>query len=60
MTQKIVHKLYFLFVFLEHLTSRSLAFGIMDNGQQVERGDVILYTNSCNSLEINISREALS
>jgi hypothetical protein len=41
------------------LTPRSLAFWIMDDGQQVKRGGVTLCTDSFTSSEINIIREAL-
>lgn len=34
----------------EHLTDRSLAFWIMDDGQQVKRGGVTLCTDSFNSI----------
>jgi hypothetical protein len=44
----------------DHLTPRSLAFWIMDDGQQVERGGVTLCTDSFKSSEISILREALS
>lgn len=43
----------------DHLTSRSLAFWIMDDGQQVKRGGVTLCTDSFNSNEISILRDAL-
>src|SRR5919198_293578 len=43
----------------DHLTARSLAFWIMDDGQQVKRGGLTLCTDSYNSNEINILREAL-
>lgn len=43
----------------EHLTPRSLAFWIMDDGQQVKRGGVTLCTDSFKSEEIEILREAL-
>jgi hypothetical protein len=43
----------------DHLTLRSLAFWIMDDGQQVKRGGVTLCTDSFNSEEVNILREAL-
>ena len=43
----------------EVLTPRGLAFWIMDDGQQVKRGGVTLCTDSYNSEEINILREAL-
>src|SRR6266540_275014 len=43
----------------DHLTPRSLAFWIMDDGQQVKRGGLTLCTDSYNSNEINILREAL-
>jgi hypothetical protein len=41
------------------LTPRSLAFWIMDDGQQVKRGGVTLCTDSFKSNEIQILREAL-
>jgi hypothetical protein len=40
----------------DHLTLRSLAFWIMDDGQQVKRGGVTLCTDSFNSKEVNILR----
>lgn len=43
----------------DYLTPRSLAFCVMDDGQQVKRGGVTLCTYSFNSSEINILREAL-
>lgn len=43
----------------DHLTPRSLAFWIMDDGQKVNRGGITLCTDSYNSNEINILREAL-
>lgn len=43
----------------EHLTPESLAYWIMDDGQQVKRGGVTLCTDSFNSEEVNILREAL-
>jgi len=43
----------------EHLTPRSLAFWIMDDGQQVKRGGVTLCTDSFKTDEISILREAL-
>lgn len=43
----------------EHLTPRSLAFWIVDDGQQVKRGGVTLCTDSFKIDEINILREAL-
>ena len=43
----------------DHLTPRSLAFWIMDDGQRVKRGGVTLCTDSFNSEEINVLREAL-
>lgn len=43
----------------EHLTPRSLAFWIMDDGQQVKRGGVTLCTDSFKNNEISILREAL-
>lgn len=42
------------------LTPRSLAFWIMDDGQQVKRGGVTLCTDSFKSEEISILRNALS
>lgn len=42
-----------------HLTPRSLAFWVMVDGQQVKRGGVTLCTDSFNSSEISILREAL-
>ena len=43
----------------EYLTHRSLAFWIMDDGQQVKRGGVTLCTDSFNHNEVSILREAL-
>lgn len=43
----------------EYLTLRSLAFWVMDDGQQVKRGGVTLCTDSFKSEEINTLREAL-
>jgi len=43
----------------EHLTPRSLAFWIMDDGQRVKTGGITLCTDSYSSDEINILREAL-
>jgi hypothetical protein len=43
----------------DHLTPRSLAFWIMDDGQRVKRGGVTLCTDSFNTDEISILREAL-
>nr|YP_009517253.1 LAGLIDADG homing endonuclease [Tephrocybe rancida]YP_009517282.1 LAGLIDADG homing endonuclease [Tephrocybe rancida]AYE93181.1 LAGLIDADG homing endonuclease [Tephrocybe rancida]AYE93182.1 LAGLIDADG homing endonuclease [Tephrocybe rancida] len=43
----------------DHLTPRSLAFWIMDDGQRVNRGGVTLCTDSYNKEEVNILREAL-
>jgi hypothetical protein len=43
----------------EHLTERSLAFWIMDDGQRVKRGGVTLCTDSFKSDDIQILREAL-
>nr|AYE93399.1 LAGLIDADG homing endonuclease [Termitomyces sp.]AYE93413.1 LAGLIDADG homing endonuclease [Termitomyces sp.] len=43
----------------DHLTPRSLAFWIMDDGQQVKTGGVTLCTDSYNKEEVNILREAL-
>jgi hypothetical protein len=43
----------------DHLTARSLAFWIMDDGQQVKRGGVTLCTDSYSTGEIIILREAL-
>jgi LAGLIDADG DNA endonuclease family len=44
---------------VDYLTPRSLAFWIMDDGQQVKRGGVTLCTDSFSSEEISILREAL-
>ena len=44
----------------EHLTARSLAFWIMDDGQQVKRGGVTLCTDSFNTEEVSLLREALT
>jgi LAGLIDADG DNA endonuclease family len=44
----------------DHLTPRSLAFWIMDDGQQVKRGGVTLCTDSFNSSEVNLLRETLA
>ena len=41
------------------LTHRSLAFWIMDDGQQVKKGGVTLCTDSYTTEGINILREAL-
>ena len=43
----------------DHLTPGSLAYWIMDDGQQVKRGGVTLCTDSFNSEEISVLREAL-
>lgn len=43
----------------EYLSLRSLAFWIMDDGQQVKRGGVVLCTDSFKSEEISTLREAL-
>jgi hypothetical protein len=43
----------------DYLTPRSLAFWIMDDGQQVKRGGITLCTDSFNSDEIKILRDAL-
>lgn len=43
----------------DHLTPRSLAYWIMDDGQQVKKGGVTLCTDSFNSNDVNILREAL-
>lgn len=43
----------------DHLNERSLAFWIMDDGQQVKRGGVTLCTDSFNSEEVNLLRESL-
>nr|AVR57731.1 hypothetical protein C0989_000032 [Termitomyces sp. T132] len=43
----------------DHLTSRSLAFWIMDDGQRVKTGGVTLCTDSYNKEEVSILREAL-
>jgi hypothetical protein len=44
---------------VELLTPRSLAFWIMDDGQQVKRGGVTLCTDSFKTDEIKILRDAL-
>jgi hypothetical protein len=44
----------------EMLTPRSLAFWIMDDGQQVKRGGVTLCTDSFKSEEVGILRNALN
>ena len=43
----------------ENLTTRGLAFWIMDDGQQVKRGGVTLCTDSFKSEEVNVLRETL-
>lgn len=43
----------------EHLTMKSLAHWIMDDGQQVKKGGVTLCTDSYNSEEIGFLRKAL-
>ena len=43
----------------EELFHRSLAFWIMDDGQQVKRGGVTLCTDSFDLEEVNILKEAL-
>jgi hypothetical protein len=43
----------------DHLTPRSLAFWIMDDGQQVKRGGVTLCTDSYTHDEIQILRDVL-
>lgn len=43
----------------ELLTEKGLAFWIMDDGQQVKRGGVTLCTDSFNTNEISLLREAL-
>ena len=43
----------------EHLTEKGLAYWIMDDGQQVKRGGVTLCTDSFNSEEVSILRNAL-
>lgn len=43
----------------DYLTPRSLAFWIMDDGQQVKRGGVTLCTDSFKSSEVSLLREAL-
>jgi len=43
----------------EEFTHRSLAFLIMDDGQQVKRGGVTLCTDSFDLEEVNILKEAL-
>lgn len=45
--------------FGDHLTPRSLAFWIMDDGQRVKRGGVTLCTDSYNQNEIQILRDVL-
>lgn len=44
----------------DHLSPRSLAFWIMDDGQRVKNGGVTLCTDSYNSTEIEILRLALT
>ena len=41
------------------MTPGSLAYWVMDDGQQVKRGGVTLCTDSFNSEEISVLREAL-
>lgn len=43
----------------EHLTVRGLAHWIMDDGQQVKKGGVTLCTDSFNSEQVGILRQAL-
>ena len=43
----------------EHFTERGLAHWIMDDGQRVKRGGVTLCTDSFNSEEVGILRDAL-
>nr|AYE93293.1 LAGLIDADG homing endonuclease [Termitomyces sp.]AYE93308.1 LAGLIDADG homing endonuclease [Termitomyces sp.] len=43
----------------DHLTPRSLAFWIMDDGQQVKTGGITLCTDSYNKEEVSVLREAL-
>ena len=43
----------------DHLSPRGLAFWIMDDGQQVKRGGVTLCTDSFNTNEVSLLREAL-
>lgn len=43
----------------DHLSERSLAFWIMDDGQQVKRGGVTLCTDSFKSDEVSLLRESL-
>ena len=43
----------------DYLSPRSLAFWIMDDGQQVKRGGVTLCTDSFNYYEIGLLRQAL-
>lgn len=43
----------------DYLTPRSLAFWLMDDGQQVKKGGVTLCTDSFNNNEISILRQAL-
>src|SRR5260370_17339472 len=38
----------------DHLTTRSLSFWIMDDGQQVKRGGLTLCTDIYNTIEISI------
>ena len=40
----------------DHLSPRSLAFWIMDDGQQVKRGGVTLCTDSFNTNEVSLLR----
>lgn len=44
----------------DHLTEKSLAYWILDDGHQVKRGGVTLCTDSFNSQEISILRDALN
>lgn len=44
----------------DYLSERSMAFWIMDDGQQVKKGGVTLCTDSYNSEEIDILRKALN
>jgi hypothetical protein len=45
--------------FSDHLTYRSLAYWIMDDGQQVKRGGVTICTDSYKTDEISILQKAL-
>jgi hypothetical protein len=41
----------------DHLTPRSLAFWIMDDGQQVKRGGVTLCTDSYSEEEVDLQKK---